>query len=171
MMPSIFEEEGLANQLAYPLWSPSSLGTASGFDGSPIIRSRKLEDTDVVRHLFHEGGTITNGSPESLETITGIADYTVTSGKTAKLILLLRSNTTDCQFKVWQTDAADDVATGSPVTKYTYAGTDFDSAILMTVCPDWDVTELTFAASKYITIEVTSGSGSLRVMGAAVIES
>jgi hypothetical protein len=161
----------LADQISYPYWPPARVFTSNGFNFNPIIRSRKLETEDKTRFLFHEGGTISQGSPESLEQITDVSDYTVTTDKTAKVILILESNSGNCQFKVWQTDSADDVSTGSPVTKYTYAGTDFDDNQLMTVCPEWDVTEKTFAAGKYITIEVTSGGTSLEVVGAVVIES
>lgn len=168
----LFNEDGddLTNQLEYAFWPPSRLFNSNGFNFAHIIRKRKLETNQKPVFLFHEGGRVTQGTPESLETITNIADYTVTASNTAKLILILESNSTGCQFKVWQTDNADDVSTGSPVTKYTYAGTDFDDNKLMTVCPEWDTSEKTFAANKYITIEVTSTGDSLEVVAAVVIE-
>jgi hypothetical protein len=165
---SILEDDELSNLLLYPLYSASQAVT-TGTGLQTIQRSLKLADTDVVKMLTFGGVTIVNGAPKSLEGLTDLVDYQVTSGKTAKLILILSGvGTTDNQFKVWESAAAD---TASGTAKYTYAGTNLENLGLITISPEWDIVQLTFAASKYITIEVTSTSDSVRVVQAVVIES
>ena len=134
------------------------------------MRSIKLEDTDTPIDLTFGAQTVSQGAPKSLELLTDLSDYTVTTGKTAKLVLILGGNSgqVDVQFKVWESSSAD-TATGT--AKYTYAGDKLDSLNLITVSPDWDAIPKTFAAGKYITIEVTSTGDSVSVLGATVIES
>ncbi len=166
--PTLLGDDDLSNLVSYPLYLPQAgTTTAAANNVSLLTRYRKLEEGDVVRILEHDA-VINQGSPKSLQQLTDLSDYTVTSGKTAKLILILRTGSADAQFKVWESSAAD---TASGTAKYTYAGNGFDSGHLITVCPEWDVTEKTFAASKYITIEVTSSGDNVSVTQAIVIES
>ena len=58
-------------------------------------------------------------------------------------------------------EMSNDVSTGSVTTKYTYAGNEFSANSLSTVCPEWNRIEKTFAAGRYITIDVTSTGDSL----------
>lgn len=169
--PSIIPSDGdddLANQITYPLYIPGSKMILTSTINT-IIRSLKLEDTDTTKLLTFDGTSITQtGGAKSLHNLSGLGDYSVTPGKTAKLILILESLTVDCQFKVWESPSAD---TASGTAKYTYTGNEFDGTSLITVCPDWDITPKTFAATKFITIEVTSSGDSLEVLAAIVVES
>lgn len=160
------EDEELANQLSYPYYFPGALADSDGI--TPIVKSRKLETGDKDIILQSVAATITQGTPKSLLFLGGTTGYTVTTGKTAKLILLLSSNSTQAQFKVWESSIVD---TAAGIAKYTYSALQFGSLSLLTVCPEWDVTEKTFAAGKYITIEVTTAGDAVKVLSAAVIES
>lgn len=167
IFPSIIEDDELANQLTYPIYSVNAITILSGTNSvaPTIIRNRKLEDTDVTRILTVAGGG-TVSTDVSLDDLTDLADYTVTSGKTAKVILVLRSATNDTTFNIREGASSGDI-TGT--IKYAYSGAGFDTTALLTVCPDWDVTELTFAATKHIVIDIVVGS--LYVVSAMVIES
>ena len=161
----LFNTEGdeLVNQVIYPYFSPRAGSTPSD---PPVIRARKLESNEVAIQLQYATGTVSSGAPKSLELMGGTTDYTVTASKTAKLILVIKATSASVQFKVWQSDSAD---TASGTAKYTYTTTSMSTNDIVTVCPEWDTTEATFAAAKYITIEITAGSN-LEVLHAAVIE-
>lgn len=162
--------DALTNSLQYPLYLPAPFSTFS-VTTQFILRTLKLADTDKVKTLTYSGSNaqITNtGGPKSLEGLTDLANYAVTTGKTAKLILILASSSVSCQFKVWESGTAD---TASGIAKYTYAGGEFNQNIWMTISPDWDLTPKTFAAGKFITVEVTSTNDVVTVIGAVIIES
>lgn len=81
----------------------------------------------------------------------------------------MKSTTLDTEFRIRE-GATDTDVTGT--IKYSYAGnTVLNTINLITVCPEWDVTEKTFAAGKHMVLEITSTSDSIQVVYAAVIES
>ena len=138
-----------------------SMALGSGENVQVTHKFLELASGDEMKQLMRDGA-VSNGSPQSLELTSSVADYQVTTGKTAKVVIILESGSLETQFKIWESNSANS-ATGT--TKFTYAGTQFSSSTIFTV------PELSFAASKYITIEVTSSSDSLSVLSAFAIES
>jgi len=164
------DDDELSNFISYVIWT-IGVSDSDSFNGGPITRNRTLANTDKPLMLTNGGGTnvsVNQGTPLSLHKLTDDSDYTVTTGKTAKLFLILKSSSVSCQFKIWESSTTN---TASGIAKYTYAGNQFNAGRLITVCPEWDLTEKTFAAGKYITIEVTSSGDSVTVEQAMVIES
>jgi hypothetical protein len=162
---SILEDDELSNFVSYPVWSPNAnVDIAASYNVAPLFRNRKLETTDKV--LVLASGANLSTTPFSLHQLTDEADYTVSTDKTSKLVIILRSGTNNTTFDIKEDSSAN---AGTGTVKYNYGGTDFDVDNLMTVCPDWDLTEKTFATGKYITVDIIAGSAT--IMAAFVIES
>lgn len=168
MLSIIAGADGELVGVTYPYYTPTSAhGTNSDNNSAIMTRTRELQVNDVVRLLGHATGLLGVGTIESMRLLTDQSQrYTVTPGTTAKLIMILSSLATT-RFRIWETDNADSIAGG--VLKYEYDQGGFTNNRLVTICPEWDIPEKTFAAGKYITIEVVTGTAN--VFQAITIES
>jgi hypothetical protein len=151
---------GMSDFASIPLFGNQQSGTIP----YPVFY-KEVETGEKVEHLFNNATISTGGGPISLHTHETLDNYTVESGKTGSLYIVLQAGSGDVQFKIWQSDSVDDVVTGSPVARYTYAGTTFDTSNKISLLDVGD-----FSAGKYVTIEVTSSSDSLTVVSAFIIE-
>ena len=146
--PSIGLDEDDLTTISYPL---SGSGLA---DDDTIWVNLTLESNQSFIELGFTGEITT---PTSLHLLKSPAsNYTVTSGKTAKIIMLVKFATTSGTFTVHEDSTAD---AGTGTTKYTSNSQVINS--LTTVIID------SIAASKYVTIDTTGG---VRILGAIAIE-
>jgi len=151
---TVEDDEDLGNQITYPIysWLPSD-----SFE--PIVRSLKIEGTETVIELGFENN-IVNGTPKSLRKLSDNTAYSVTSGKTAKLIVIAREVTASSAIELIEDSSAD---AGTGTIKHTTPT--LATLQIATIVVD------SIAESKFVTLEPNVSGDSMQIISAVAIES
>ena len=143
----------LANQIAYPVHS-------WGTDSQVIMRSIKVLDTETVIELAFDGQII-SGTPKSLRLLSdSTSAYSVTSGKTAKIILILRGVSATSAIAIGESATADVAIVTTKHTTASVTTNEYSTVVIDSI-----------AATKFVTINPTTASRICSVVSAIAIES
>ena len=144
----------MGKQLSYPLygWYNTAL--------HPIINTIEILDTDVVIPLGFNGAISDTVGPKSLHRISDSTNYSVTAGKSAKLIVVFIPTTSTPVIEIIEDTAAD---AGTGAIKHTTPALTLNVPVTVVI--------ENFAASRFVTFKVTTSGDIMRVVSAVVIES